>query len=607
MKNVFYHIVFLGIVSTFSTYAQLDSIQQLDEVILSDVKLHTFSKGYKRTRLSDSILQIHTHSLTDVLRFNSTLYLKEHGYGMTSSVAFRGTNAAQTAVIWNGIAVNSVLNGQTDFNTILPQSFDNVIIRSGGGSVQYGSGAVGGSIHLNNDIQFKTINNKYLQIGYGSYNTLSGTVKTQQAGDKTYLDAGVIFVASDNDYTVLKTEGKNENGALSRFTGFLNTGFKFGNQVLTFQSNYYYGNRNFSSTLTTINKDNYKDVNTRNLLQWKIISQKWEGIAKVAHLFERYRYYPDKEQSLYFEGAANTFLGEYSFTYFVSKEIEVHALTNFTYIKATGSNIGGNNRRTLSPVVLWSHRVSNKFRYGFQLRKEFLNDFDNPLLLAIEGNYQISKRFSVLFNASKNYRVPTFNDLFWQGGGNPNLQPETSLQGEIGGEFTFKNGRISTQLYLINSKDLIKWIPQNSGIWEPVNIAEVQNYGTEVTVNYQVKKGNHHVDFLSGYGFTKAIDQQSNKQLIYVPYHKLTAGIDYQYKKMNTYIQLLHNAKVFTTTDNKEELPGYQVVNAGLSYVFNTVKTLGVRINNVFNTYYENVAYRPMPNRNIQVYLNLKF
>jgi len=149
----------------------LDSIQQLDEVVLSDIKLKQFASGYKITKINDSTILRNSPTLTKLLSFNSNIYFKENGFGMLSSPSFRGTNASQTAVIWNGININSQLNGQTDFNLINVSNFDSVDIRSGGGSVQYGSGSIGGSIHLNNKLRFYSHFNNTLSVSYGSFNS----------------------------------------------------------------------------------------------------------------------------------------------------------------------------------------------------------------------------------------------------------------------------------------------------------------------------------------------------------------------------------------------------------------------------------------------------
>ena len=148
-------VIFLCVtVTTIFPQSGKDSTVVLDEVILTDAKLVRFSNGIKVRTMSDSVVKYSNSSLTDLLQFNSTIYFKENGYGMVSSPSFRGTSAQQTAVVWNGININSQLNGQTDFNTIIPENYGSISIRSGGGSVQYGSGAVGGSIHLNDELNF---------------------------------------------------------------------------------------------------------------------------------------------------------------------------------------------------------------------------------------------------------------------------------------------------------------------------------------------------------------------------------------------------------------------------------------------------------------------
>ena len=186
MKGIY--LLIISLMYSASLYAQLDSIQYLNEVVLVDTKLEEFSEGFVLTKISDTIISRNPQSLTDLLNFNSNIYLKENGYGMVASPSFRGTTASQTAVIWNGIPINSNLNGQTDFNTIATSSLDNITLRSGGGSSQYGSGAIGGSVHLNNTINFIENSSNELQIYAGSFSSVGGIFKRKMATEKKYLD-----------------------------------------------------------------------------------------------------------------------------------------------------------------------------------------------------------------------------------------------------------------------------------------------------------------------------------------------------------------------------------------------------------------------------------
>jgi len=593
-----------------SMLAQLDSIQNLDEVLIVDAKLTEYSEGFQVKTLSDTISSRNNTSLTNVLRFNSSIYFKENGYGMVSSPSFRGTNASQTAVIWNGIPINSNLNGQTDFNLITPSAIDQINIRSGGGSVQYGSGAIGGSIHLNNEIIFRKEQKNELELSRGSYETSKFLFKSITSSKNIYSSVNVYYINSFNDYKYIGKELKNENGAFQKLNIGYNFGVKFKNHVLTWNSNYFYGDRNFSSSITAPSKNSYKDVTTRNLLTWTMKSKQFISKVKTAHLFERYRYFPDKDKTLFSEGKSNTYLADYSIDYFASKRIKLNATLNYTLIDGNGSNIGSNQRNTLSAIILMKHKISSKLSYGLNIRKEFLNDFENPLLISVDGKYQVKPWYAVKMNASNNYRVPTFNDLFWDAGGNINLEPETSLQAEIGNVFEFSDWKFNLIGFYIDSKDLISWRPNENGLWQPLNIAETQNYGLEFSSEFSKYLGNHKIDVALNYSYTKAINKEKNTQLMYVPFHKATGLFQYQYKNISAFYQLLYNGEVFTTTDNIGIVENYLVSNIGIECQLNTNKTpitIGGKINNLFNIYYENVAYRPMPDRNIQLFINFKF
>ena len=607
MKYAYHYIFFAIFLATSTVTAQLDSLQQLPEVILTDAKMLHFSKGFKVEKLNDSVIDKNNGSLTETLRYNTSIYFKENGYGMVSSPSFRGTNAAQTAVIWNGININSIFTGQTDFNIISPLDFDEISVRSGGGGVQYGSGAVGGSVHLNNNFSFRKLDTTQFGLQYGSFSTYLGNFKTRHGNNNTYFDVGADYINSENDYDYPGKDVKNNHGAFQRFSANANAATKFGKQLLNWNSSYTYSDRDFSGTENTIAKDNYRDVTTRNRLAWVVDENTLKSTTTAAHIFESYRYYPDSEKPYYTEGNANTFLGGYEAEVILNKKIRLNASATYTYIDATGDNVGENTRETLAAVFLMNHNISEKLSYGVNLRKEFLNEFDNPLLFSVDANLQLSPKYALRVNASKNYRIPTFNDLYWSSGGNPNLQAETSYQAELGQVFSFKNLSLDLAAYYISSTNLIKWVPVNGTIWQPVNISETRNYGLEAMLNYSVKLNKEHkLNFNANYSYTNAEDIEKRKQLIYVPYHKSAGVLQYNFKNFMTYVQGLYTSEAFTTTDNKGTVESSTIFNLGVEYSLrsNPKITLGCRLKNIFNTYYENVAYRPMPSKNFQIFLN---
>ncbi|MEJ1223609.1 TonB-dependent receptor plug domain-containing protein [Sediminicola sp. 1XM1-17] len=607
-------LLILSLLSIWIGTAQRDSTIVLDEVILNDAKLKHFSQGLKVQVLTDSTIHRNGPSLTNVLQFNSNLYFKENGYGMVSSASFRGTNASQTAVIWNGININSQLNGQTDFNTLNPQNYNSVSVRSGGGSVQYGSGAVGGSILLNDSFLFEKRFSNTVQLGYGSFHTRRFDYGLTLGAPEAALNFGINYNASDNDYKYLGTDQRNENGEFENLNINASTGYVISNsQILKFYHTTFFGNRNFSGTLTAPSNDNYRDINSRTLVEWSHFNDGSVKRVKAAHLYERYRYYFNRERPEFTFGRSNTYILNYD-TKYQFGDMTVNGIGEVNVIYADGSSIENATRNQISGTLLFSHELTSKFNYGLNIRKELVTDYRSPLLFSLDSKYQATQTYQINLNASKNFRIPTFNDLYWSGAGamgNKDLVPESSVQAELGHTVNGKMYRVNFTTYYISSDNLIQWRPNKSGVFIPQNVTESYQYGAEFEFDLKKEWRGHGLHFNNLMAYTKSMDQQTKNQLIYVPEFKWTSNIAYQFKKWDLYYQWMYNGPVFTTTDNSEVLAGYGISNIGVEHDFEMTHkikcTLGLKINNLLDKNYQNVAYRPMPNRNFNLQLITKF
>lgn len=599
---------FLFVVFLMCQYicAQNDSIIKLDEVAVSDPQLKRFSNTQSVLQLNDSIIRKNNASLTSLLNYNSVIYFKENGLGMVSSASFRGTTAQQTAVIWNGININSQFNGQTDFNTISGRDFNSVSVRAGGGSAVYGSSAIGGSIHLNNDLSFGKRFDNTLQLGYGSFNTANVNYNMQASGERFSSQASISRNSSDNDYPYLDTNQKNENGQFYNTSVSLNLGYKLNSKnVLKLYSYLFESKRHFSGTLTAPSKSQYEDLNTRNLVEWEGSYGKFTSRLKAAFLSEKYKYYENAATSIFNTANANTFIAKYDVLYRVNPGMEWNAIIDYTQTKGVGEEIGINTREIASGVLLLKHSPFKKFLYELAIRKELTNDYKSPVLFSVGTNYSVTDFYKIKVNGSRNFRIPTFNDLYWQGSGNNDLKPESSYQIEVGNDFKFKNTSFSITGYYIKIKDLLRWTPGSGGNWTPGNVANVSTYGAEVLLHTAKKIRQNQFDFNATYGYTVSRDDEKEKQLTYVPFHKFTAALAYSYKNLSAHYQYLYNGKVFTSSDNFYSLDGYLVSNVGVAYGFGKKKflQLGFDALNIFNEKYQSVSTRPMPGRNYTINL----
>lgn len=611
MRNRQLYILVLLLFQILPGRAQLDSITVLDEVVV-DSKLQIFSTGQTLVTLPDSLTRKSTPLLTSALNFHTPVYFKENGYGMVSSASFRGTTASQTAVLWNGININSQFNGQTDFNTINTAGYDNILVRGGGGSVMYGSGAIGGTVHLDTDLSFKEKLENEVFFGYGSFNTLNAQYRLKAARGDWSISVAGARQRSDNDYPYPDEKGENINGQFENNTINLGAAYRLNHHnTFRFFSEHFFGTRHFSLIRPSETKTKYQDENNRYLLEWENQTADVTSLLKMAFLKESYRYYGNIASENFSFGQAENYILGYDVKYHLSDNILLNVdLTNI-YTKGEGSDLGENDRNIFSAVALIKHRLTKDLTYEGGLRKEITGNYESPLLFSLSGSYRVSDFYRVQANASRNFRIPTYNDLYWTSSGNTDLDPETSLQGEIGNYIVWQDLEFNLTLYYIDIHDMIRWVPGSDGLWRPRNEDEVRTYGAEIFMNWKKRLDAVQLGLNGSYAYTTSENLKTEKQLIYVPYHKATmaAVVDYNNWQFNG--QLLYNGEVFTRSDNNSQynLSSYSVSNAGVSYAFGEEfhSRLGVRVLNIFDTAYESVENRWMPGRNFNINLTLTF
>ena len=609
MKRTVIAILFL--LSLFGQVsAQEKPLWELDEVVVSDTRLKSYSEGHKLSVLTDSTIQRNGTFLTSLLAFNSNIYFKENGFGMVSSPAFRGTNASHTAVIWNGININSPLNGQVDFNTIDPFNYSSVDIRSGGGSVQFGTGAIGGSVHLNNTLRFEDHFDHQVMMGYGSFDTKKVNYGQNFGNGKWSHNFGINYTASDNDYKYLKTDDRNRNGEFQNATLNFNAGYVMSDKnVLRLYHQSFIGDRNLSGNLVSQGRSRYEDNHYRTQLEWVGLGKKSTSKLKLAHLYEGFKYFENKDSDSFSEGNVTTLLARYSYDMELSDAFRVNSYLEYDHFRGGGSSFGNPQRNDVSLTVLLKHKISEDLVYNFGLRKDFSSDFSSPLVFSLDGNYGVGEHYSLQLSASRNFRMPTFNDLYWKPGGNLDLVPESSYQIDFGQRFEFEDMTFNLNGYYIATDDMIRWLPNSTGIWSPSNVDEVRIYGLEgeFALIYPIQK-KQNLEVKANYAYTVSEDKANREQLIYVPFHRANASIAYNLSDISLFYQHLYNGPVSIIGG---ELESYQVANVGITYIPELQGKfryrVGITLNNVFNSYYENVDLRPMPNRNIQIQLVLNF
>ena len=592
-------------------WAQQDSIV-LKDVVVGDSQLRRFSDTQSVLTLPDSVLRANRSSLTTLLQFNSPIYFKENGLGSgVASASFRGTTAQQTAVVWNGININSQVNGQTDFNTVAVSGYDNISVRSGGGSVLYGSSAIGGSVHLSSEPLLEDHIDHVLDVAYGSFNTQRYRFKADYGSKKFGINAIAYHNRSDNDYHFPNSARSNLNGQYYNSGINIASAYRFSTRnFIKFFAEIYDGERHFPLLTPSDTKTKYRDFNARNLVEWTHAGQKFTSRLKAAYLNEQYDYFENLDSRATGFATVETLIGKYDLTYAIASNATLNAILDYTSASGRGSDISNQQRNIASGALFFKHKITSRVSYEAGVRQEITTTYDSPLLYSAGLRYMPFSWYSLKLNGSRNFRIPTFNDLYWGDGGNPDLKPESSYQAEIGNEFRFGRSILSITGYYMKIRDMIQWLPGSVATWFPINVNRVESYGAEVLLESRHRIGKHELTFNGTYSYAVSSNEKTRKQLIYVPFHKATANLSYGFKNFSANIQSLFNGEVFTRSDNntRYNLDSYAVLNTGIAYSLGKARAcrIGFQVLNALDTEYETMDRRWYPGRHYNVTLTLQ-
>ena len=621
MRHLSFIVLFCFAVPLF---AQIESTVYLHEVNISSPRSQ-YQIGLNIENIDSSeIERLNIRSLDELLQNNSAITIKKYGPGQLSTITLRGGSSYHTAVLWNGFQISSPLHGLTDLTLSDNFFFDQTSILYGGTSSLWGSGAVSGTVSLNNTPYFQSglavsggvasgsfsDNTQFASVSYGNSNYY-GNIKflnNSNKNDFSYLD--------NNDELQIQT-----NSAIVHKSFFSEHYFKTGRKsVLNFKLWHSWFEREIPSAIQQTNSNAIQtDKNTRITGEWKKINQGYQFSLRSA-LFSEQQMYDDK----YLDQPSNNNCITLTNEAIIEKTIfQKHFIqTGISYTSNfvdSSANLQKITLNRLALILLYRYQsINKKLEFSASTRKEYSNAGNSPLVYSSGVNYSISKLLLVRCSVSKVFRYPTINDLYWNPGGNEDLKPESGYSTEAGLDVKINKATFNFTYYYRKMDEWIIWYPSTSTLWRPQNLLEVKSRGLELNLNYSFTGRNFFLKTILGYNYTlstnektfRAMDESYQKQLIYVPPHSANARITYGYKKFAITTSFLFTGYRYTTSDNSTWLDDYLLINIEamqLFKLFDTAIRLFARVNNLSDTNYQSVANRPMPLRTISGGISINF
>ena len=575
-----------------------------------------------------------SQDLGNLLSDYANVNIRSYGYSGLSNVSMRGANANHTAVLWNGFNLQDPMNGGTNM-LLFPLFFvDKVQVQKGGSSALFGSGAMGGVISLGNSMKF----GQGLQLGVyasaGSFENYQEGVSLGLSGKKAVFLIKVFNKSGKNDFPFTNTEqfGKPEvkqaNAELKQWGLLQENAFQISKKQIV-KTHFWYQKTDHQLPPNMAQVSSSKsqlDESIRGSIDWNLYQKTWRMTIRNGSFYNKLNY-SDPETKIYSEHQSLSNITEAEANIATRKNSDMlNVGLNYTFEKAISEQYGSASQRNRFAIYSsYSWHFLPKFTLVASGREEYIDNRFTPFTYSLKLNTKYIKGFRFFIQYAKNYRIPTFNDLYWFDGmarGNPNLKDESSWDMELGSDYTknFKTSKLSLRATAFNSRytNLIKWTPVQ-GIWMPLNQEEVWSRGVESRINYAWHSKKWAANLGLSYSWIRATLEKKadnepesilHKQLILTPENQASLNIKLVYGSWSAeFIQDLVG-KQYITSDHTDWMQAYTLGNLVFGWnnqLFKMPVSISFRWNNIWNTVYQTMPSYAMPLANFELNFQIHF
>ena len=645
-------VLFFLLSSCTLAHAQHDSLttKELQEVLLTTQRAPrtSISIPYAIQKTAANYFQNYQPRTTpESLQGMSGVFVQKTNHGGGSAFV-RGLTGNQTLLLIDGIRLNNATYryGPNQYlNTIDPFLIDNIEVAKGTGSVQYGTDAIGGVIHLfSKNVAFSE---KKKFTGSGLIKYMSGDMEKTARAALNYSSPKMAFttgvtVRKFGDLVGGDSTGKQSPSGYDEWSLNAKAKFLLSNKITLTLSH---------QQLKQTDVPLYHRIRLENFavaqfdLQQNQLQYARLLIRTSSQLFKEFTITSSHQQSK----EKRTNRGNNSFTQRIefdkvntaafTLQVNSQFYTNWSATsgielyrdkvssKATETNIRQNTsskKRGLYPnastygnhsVFTLHHFTYNRWSLDAGMR---LNSFSIRLADTSMGqvhltpvafvynmalNYALSKRHYLYANYNTGYRAPNIDDMgtlgivdFRYEVPSDNLSPEKSVNMELGYKFRTKKLQGDFSLFYMKLKDLITRLKSEGEItngypvYKKENIEKAYIKGVEVSLVW-LPVSKLKVDANIAYNYGQNLSRDEALRRIPPLHGKLSAG--YKNKKIFYGVEWMYAAKQTRLAQGDKEdtripkggTPGWDVLNMYAGYHLKQVQ-INTGLQNIFNVDY---------------------
>jgi vitamin B12 transporter len=413
------------------------------------------------------------------------------GPGKNTTVFLRGSESDHVLVLIDGIKVGSVSAGITAFQDLPVELIERIEVVRGPRSSLYGSEAIGGVIQIFTRKGGKGAAKPWFSAGYGTHDSYEGSAGVSGGDDKGWYNLGVSSQDTDginsrrqgSDYYEPDADGyRNLSGTLRAGYRF-DSGLELDGTLMRTKAHNDYDDIDQFGFFHPLGGHNANADNRQELAGGRARvspSEIWDVTLQAGRSEDKSTSQTDGQFDARFDSRRDSasWLNDLTLA-------QGHVLTlgyDWQQDRVSGSTAFDKDSRLNKGWFAQYLGEYGRQDWQLSLRRDDNEQFGNHDTGSAAWGYALSDalRFSLSYGTA--FKAPSFNELYYPGYGNPDLDAETSESFEAGLAGQHDWGRWSINAYRTHVDDLIAYDSTLGQFGGPNNIGKARIDGLELVL-----------------------------------------------------------------------------------------------------------------------------
>jgi vitamin B12 transporter len=529
------------------------------------------------------------------------------GPGKNTSLFMRGSESDHVLVLIDGVKVGSVSSGGAALQDLPLELIERIEVVRGPRSSLYGSEAIGGVIQIFTRKGAGAGIKPFFSAGYGTHDSYNGSAGVSGGAGNAWYSLALSGLDSDgiNVKSAATSGYEDDADGYRNLSAVFSAGYRFAN-----------GLELDANLLQAKSHNDYDQVNRKRTAgfhahadgETRVVGARarfaplepWRVTLQAGRSEDKSDAYQDGAFFSRFDSRRDSASWQNDLTLTPGHTLSLGA--DYQHDQVNGSTAYAEDSRDNSGAFVQYLGEVGRHDWQVSLRRDDNQQFGRHDTGNIGYGYALSDWLRATLSYGTAFKAPTFNELYYPGYGNPELDAETSKSLEAGLAGQHAWGRWSVNAFRTVIEDLIAY---DASIRAPANVDEARIRGVELVLASQVLGWDWNANYTLMEPENRSSGANDGNELARRAKQLFNLDLDRRLGAFSLGVSLHAEGQRFDDLANRKELSGFATLDLRGEYRIDPEWRLQTRVANLLDADYETAQGFNQPGQ--AVYLSLRY